>query len=406
MPSLDQVLSRLGATRSWQEELYLHLHAHPELSLHEEKTRALVAARLGELGYEVHTLGGGVVGVLDNGPGPVVLSRADMDGLPVAEQTGLPYASSDSTVDESGGTVGLMHACGHDVHVTCLVGAAALLAAEPGAWSGTFVALFQPAEEIGAGARAMVDGGLVDAVPRPDVVLGQHVLGHTAGVLATQVGPVLSAGDSIKITVFGKGSHGSMPHLGVDPIVLASAIVLRLQSIVSREVAPGEFAVVTVGALNAGTKSNVIPDRATLLVNLRTYDTGTRARVVAAVERVVRGECAAAGSPQEPTFDYYDQFPLTDNDPAVTGKVTEAFRAHFGADRVMPLGRVPASEDFSRIPDAFGAPYTYWGVGGFAPGTAVPNHSPFFAPLIQPTLDAGTEAVVVAAMAYLGKDLS
>ena len=225
-------------------------------------------------------------------------------------------------------------------------------------------------------------------------------------MLATQVGPVLSAGDSIKITVFGKGSHGSMPHLGVDPIVLASAIVLRLQSIVSREVAPGEFAVVTVGALNAGTKSNVIPDRATLLVNLRTYDTGTRARVVAAVERVVRGECAAAGSPQEPTFDYYDQFPLTDNDPAVTGKVTEAFRAHFGEDRVMPLGRVPASEDFSRIPDAFGAPYTYWGVGGFAPGTAVPNHSPFFAPLIQPTLDAGTEAVVVAAMAYLGKDLS
>ena len=406
MSALDQVLSRLGATRTWQEELYLHLHAHPELSLHEEKTRTLVAARLGELGYEVRTLGGGVVGVLANGPGPVVLSRADMDGLPVAEQTGLPYASTDTTVDDAGDTVALMHACGHDVHVTSLLGAAALLAAEPGAWAGTFVALFQPAEEIAAGSRAMVEAGLTDAIPHPDVAFGQHVLGHTAGVLATQAGPVLSAGDSVKITVFGKGSHGSMPHLGVDPVVLASAIVLRLQSIVSREVAPGEFAVVTVGALNAGTKSNVIPDRATLLVNLRTYDTGTRARVVAAVERVVRGECAAAGSPQEPTFDYYDQFPLTDNDPAVTGKVTEAFRAHFGADRVVPLGRVPASEDFSRIPDAFGAPYTYWGVGGFAPGTAVPNHSPFFAPLIQPTLDAGTEAVVVAAMAYLGKDLS
>jgi amidohydrolase len=406
VPSLDQVLSRLGATRTWQEELYLHLHAHPELSLREEKTRALIAARLSELGYEVRTLGGGVVGILANSPGPVVLSRADIDGLPVTEETGLPYASTDSTVDESGATVGLMHACGHDVHITCLLGAAALLAAEPGAWSGTFVALFQPAEEIAAGARAMVLDGLTYAVPRPDVAFGQHVLGHAAGVLATQSGPVLSAGDSVKITVFGKGSHGSMPHLGIDPVVLASAIVLRLQAIVSREVAPGDFAVVTVGALNAGTKSNVIPDRATLLVNLRTYDTEIRARVVAAVERVVRGECAAAGSPQEPTFDYYDQFPLTDNDADVTRTVTEAFRAHFGADRVVPLGRVPASEDFSRIPDAFGTPYTYWGVGGFAPGTAVPNHSPFFAPLMQPTLDAGTEAVVVAAMAYLGKDHS
>ncbi|GEN81445.1 amidohydrolase [Actinotalea fermentans] len=406
MPALDQVLSHLGTTRTWQEELYRHLHAHPELGLREEKTRTLIAERLAELGYEVRTAGGGVVGVLANGPGPVVLSRADIDGLPVKEETGLPYASTDTTVDESGQTVGLMHACGHDAHITCLLGAAALLAAQRDAWSGTFLALFQPAEETAAGARSMVDDGLTDLIPRPDVAFAQHVLGHEAGVLATQTGPVLSAGDSIRITVFGKGSHGSMPHLGVDPVVLASAIVLRLQSIVSREVAPGEFAVVTVGALNAGSKSNVIPDRATLLVNLRTYDTRTRERVVAAVERIVRGECAAAGSPHQPTFEYYDQFPLTDNDAEVTSTVTEAFRAHFGTERVIPLGRVPASEDFSRIPDAFGTPYTYWGLGGFAPGTGVPNHSPFFAPLIQPTLDAGTQAVVVAAMAYFGKDLS
>ena len=406
MPALDQVLSRLGTTRTWQEELYRHLHAHPELGLREDKTRTLVAERLGALGYEVRTAGGGVVGVLANGPGPVVLSRADIDGLPVTEETGLPYASTDTTVDESGQTVGLMHACGHDAHITCLLGAAALLAAERDAWSGTFLALFQPAEETAAGARSMVDDGLTDLVPRPDVAFAQHVLGHEAGVLATQTGPVLSAGDSIRITVFGKGSHGSMPHLGVDPVVLASAVVLRLQAIVSREVPPGEFAVVTVGALNAGSTSNVIADRATLLVNLRTYDARTRERVVAAVERIVRGECAAAGSPHEPTFDYYDQFPLTDNDAEVTSTVTDAFRAHFGAERVIPLGRVPASEDFSRIPDAFGTPYTYWGLGGFAPGTGVPNHSPFFAPLIQPTLDAGTQAVVVAAMAYFGKDLS
>jgi hippurate hydrolase len=406
VPPLDRVLAELGTARTWQEELYRHLHAHPELSLQEENTRRLVVDRLTQLGLEVRTAGGGVVGILANGAGPVVLARADMDGLPVTEETGLPYASTDTAVDESGSTVGLMHACGHDAHITCLLGAAALLAAEPGAWQGTFVALFQPAEETAAGAAAMVRSGLTDLVPRPDVAFAQHVLGHRAGVLATQAGPVLSAGDSIKITVFGKGSHGSMPHLGVDPVVLASAIVLRLQTVVSREVAPSDFAVVTVGALHAGAKSNVIADRATLLVNLRTYDSAVRDRVVAAVERVVRGECAAAGSPQEPTFEYYDQFPLTDNDPDVTGRVTEAFREHFGPDRVVPLGRVPASEDFSRVPDAFGTPYTYWGLGGFAPGTAVPNHSPAFAPLIQPTLDAGTEALVVAAMAYLGKDPS
>ena len=207
-------------------------------------------------------------------------------------------------------------------------------------------------------------------------------------------------------TIFGVTSLGFLTPASTEVTAEGCALDCSWAAVLAADTTALVFRRELPGALNAGTKSNVIPDRATLLVNLRTYDTGTRARVVAAVERVVRGECAAAGSPQEPTFDYYDQFPLTDNDPAVTGKVTEAFRAHFGADRVMPLGRVPASEDFSRIPDAFGAPYTYWGVGGFAPGTAVPNHSPFFAPLIQPTLDAGTEAVVVAAMAYLGKDLS
>jgi hippurate hydrolase len=237
------------------------------------------------------------------------------------------------------------------------------------------------------------------------VAFGQHVLNHAAGVIGTQVGPVLSAGDSIRITVFGKGSHGSMPHLSVDPVVLAASIVLRLQTIVSREVKPGEFAVVTVGSSVAGSKSNIIPDRAVLLVNLRTYDMGVRQQVVDSIERIVHAECEAAGSPQPPTFEYYDQFPLTDNDSEVSTTVTQAFRSHFGDERVISLGRITASEDFSRIPDAFGTPYTYWGLGGFAPEKAgPPNHSPFFAPLIQPTLSAGTEAIVVAVMAYLGKD--
>ena len=405
MTRVEDMLNGMDAMRAWQEELYRDLHAHPELSSHETATSAQVADRLESFGYDVRHVGGGVVGVIANGPGRTVLARADMDALPVTELTGLPYASKVTAVDESGATVGVSHACGHDVHVTCLLGAAASLAGERDTWGGTFIALFQPAEETGAGARGMVDDGLTDKIPRPDVAFAQHVLGHEAGVVGTQAGPALSAGDSVRITVHGKGSHGSMPHLGVDPVVLAASIVLRLQTIVARETKPGEFAVVTVGSSIAGTKSNIIPDRAVLLVNIRTYDETVRERVIAGIERIVRAECAASGSPAPPTFEYYDQFPLTDNDPDVTARVSEAFRSHFGAARVIGLGRVTASEDFSRLPDAFGTPYTYWGVGGFAPDQpSFPNHSPYFAPTLQPTLTAGTEALVVAALAYLGED--
>jgi hippurate hydrolase len=252
----------------------------------------------------------------------------------------------------------------------------------------------------------MVADGLVARVPKPDVALSQHVLtAPEAGHVATSPGPVLSAGDSIRVTLYGKGSHGSMPHLGVDPVVLAASIVLRLQTVVAREIAPSEFGVVTVGSVHAGSKSNIIPDEATLLVNLRAYDMEVRSLLVKAVERIVRGECAAAGSPRDPVFEYYDQYPLTDNDPAVDAVVRRAFEAHFGSDRVHDLARVPASEDFSVIPDAFGVPYTYWGLGGFTPGTTVlPNHNPGFAPAIQPTLRTGTEAIVVAATAFLKEE--
>lgn len=401
------VLDGIDGSRSWREELYRHLHAHPELSSHEAETAGEVARRLEGFGYAVQHIGGGVVGVLVNGAGQTVLVRADMDALPVTELTELPYASKVTAVDESGATVGVSHACGHDAHVVALLGAAELLAGARDAWSGTFIALFQPAEETAAGARAMLDDGLTGKVPRPDVAFGQHVLSHEAGVVGTQTGPVLSAGDSVRITVFGKGSHGSMPHLGVDPVVLAASIVLRLQTIVARETKPGEFAVVTVGSSTAGSKSNIIPDRAVLLVNVRTYDLQVRAQVLRGIERIVRAECEASGSPEPPTFEYYDQFPLTDNDPEVSATVTQAFRTHFGGERVVELGRITASEDFSRVPDAFGTPYSYWGIGGFAPGQqSYPNHSPYFAPATQPTLDAATEAIVVATLAYLGKEES
>jgi hippurate hydrolase len=399
-------LAGLEEVQNWQEELYIDLHRNPELSMQETQTAAEVSRRLMDFGYEVHRIGGGVVGVLANGEGRCVLFRADMDGLPVQEATGLPYASTTTAVDATGATVPVMHACGHDAHVTCALGAAGLLARNRDAWSGTYLALFQPGEETAAGARAMVADGLVEKVPKPDVALSQHVLtAPEAGSVATSAGPVLSAGDSIRITVYGKGSHGSMPHLGVDPVVLAASIVLRLQTVVAREIAPSDFAVVTVGSLQAGTKSNIIPEEATLLVNLRAYDMDVRNRVVSAVERIVHGECASAGSPREPVLEYYDQYPLTNNDPGVDAVVRRAFEKHFGRDRVYDLARVPASEDFSVIPDAFGVPYTYWGLGGFTAGmTVLPNHNPGFAPALQPTLRTGTEAIVVAATACLKKE--
>ncbi|MFY9634973.1 MAG: amidohydrolase, partial [Cellulosimicrobium cellulans] len=258
MSSHHTVLAGLEAELPWVRDVYQDLHRHPELSLEEHRTAQLVAEKLTTFGYEVTHLGDpGVVGVLPNGEGPTVLARADMDALPVTEATGLEYSST---------VAGVMHACGHDVHVSTLLGAAKLMADGRAVWSGTYIALFQPAEEVGAGSQAMVDDGLVTTVPRPDIALAQHVMPFAAGTVATAAGPVLSAGDSLRITVFGKGAHGSMPHMAVDPVVLASSIVLRLQTVVSRETRPGDFAVVTVGALNAGTKSNIIPDRATLLL--------------------------------------------------------------------------------------------------------------------------------------------
>lgn len=415
---ITNVLAQLQATSRWQENIYKQLHAHPELSFQETKTAALAASKLKEFGYEVIEGVGqtGVVGVLRNGEGQTVLARADMDALPVKENSGLPYASKLTAADDAGETVSVAHACGHDAHVTCLLGAAELLANARRSWGGTFIALFQPAEEVAGGAKAMLADGLRGQIPKPDVAFSQHVLAHPAGRIGTQVGPVLSAGDSIRITLHGKGSHGSMPHNSVDPVVLAALVVIRLQTIVSRETKPGDFAVLTVGSSVAGSKSNIIADRAVLMVNLRTYDIGVRQRMIDSIERIVRAECEASGSPRPPEFEYYDQYPLTENDPEVTERITSAFRSHFGSQNVFDLGRVTASEDFSHIPNAFGTPYTYWGVGGTDPKKYaqalkegrveqdIPvNHSEFFAPVIEPTLSVGTRALVVAALTYLAK---
>lgn len=286
----------LDALASRQVPLYEDLHRHPELSMREERTRGVVAAQLAEAGYQVQEIGGGVVGVLENGAGPTVLLRADVDGLPVQETTGLPYASIATQEDADGQVRPTMHACGHDVHTAVALGAARLLAAHREAWCGTYVALFQPGEEIAAGARAMVEDDLVARVPTPAVCLGQHVLtSPVAGRVAVAPGPVLSSSVSMRVTVHGAGSHGSMPHLGVDPVVLAAAIVGRIQPLVSREISPSEFGVVTVGALHAGTSANIIPDRAELALNFRAYREEIR---LFADEGVVAGPGVGASVPE------------------------------------------------------------------------------------------------------------
>jgi hippurate hydrolase len=415
MTVASSVLADLGSVRKWQEELYRDLHQHPELSHQERRTAGKVAERLARDGFEVHqgVGGAGVVGVLANGDGPSVLLRADMDALPVREATGLPYASSARATDASGNEVPVAHACGHDVHVTCLLGAASLLAGAAARWNGTVVALFQPAEETGDGASGMVADGLVDLIPAPDVALGQHVLPAPAGRIGTRAGPALSAADSMRITVHGRGGHGSIPQATVDPVVLAAMIVIRLQTVVARETPPGETAVLTVGSIQAGTKSNVIPDDAVLELNLRTYSERTRSQVLDAIRRIVTAECQASGCPREPEFALFGRFPVTENDPPVTERVAGAFADFFG-EEATEMGPQTASEDFSEVPAALGVPYTYWGLGGIdvetyreaeAAGRTsqdIPvNHSPAFAPVAQPTLDAGTQALVVAALAWL-----
>jgi hippurate hydrolase len=339
--------------------------------------------------------------------------RADMDALPVEEATGLPYASKVTATDSTGKAVPVMHACGHDMHVAWLIGAATLFAKARHGWKGTLMAVFQPAEETAAGARAMIDDGLFGRFPKPDVVLGQHVMVGPSGVLSSRAATVTSAGDSLEIRIFGRGAHGSMPQASIDPVVMAAAIVLRLQTIVSREVAASEAAVVTIGVLQAGAKANVIPDEALIKLNVRTFDEGVRKRVLDAIERIVNAEAAASGAPKRPEITPLDRYSPVTNDPEATRRVGDAFRRHFSSDRVQEAKPTTASEDFGSFGAEWGAPSVFWFVGGTDPeiyataeregrlGELPTNHNPRFAPAIHPTLQTGVEALVVAAQAWL-----
>jgi amidohydrolase len=414
MSAIDDILAGYEGLRPAQEAFYKDLHQHPELSHHEHRTARSVAEELQKYGFTVLTgIGGtGVVGVLANGAGPTVLLRAELDALPIRENTGVDYASVVTTTAADGHEVPVAHACGHDMHMACLLGMAKLMADHRDRWNGTLIPLFQPAEETGDGAQGMVDDGLLKRIPAPDVALAQHLLPGIAGTVGTCSGPFMSAEDSIKVTVYGRGSHGALPQDGIDPVVLAAMIIVRLQTVVSREVTPGEIAIVTVGSLQAGTTSNVIPDHAVLLLNVRSYSQPTRQRMLAAIQRIIRAECQASGSPRDPDFQTLASFPLLDNDAATTDRVATAFAAHFGNDALV-LDRQTVSEDFGLIPAAAGAPYTYWGIGRTDRKVyqaaekagrlaALPaNHSPEFLPPLQPTLRTGTEALLAAALAWL-----
>jgi len=411
----DTVITHINDLLPGLESFYTDVHAHPELSMQETRTAGLAADRLRANGFDVTTGVGktGVVGLLHNGDGPVVMLRADMDALPVREETGLPYASTVTATDYNGKTVPVMHACGHDMHVTWLVGATTVFAQARAAWRGTLMAVFQPAEETAAGAQAMIDDGLFTRFPTPAVVLGQHVMVGASGVLGWRAGVITSAGDSLQIRLFGRGAHGSMPQASIDPVVMAAATVLRLQTIVSREVAAAEAVVVTVGSLQAGTKENVIPDEAVIKLNVRTFDEGVRTRVLAAIERIVHAEAAASGAVKPPEITPLDRYALVRNDPGATTRVVDAFRQHFPADRLYETKPTSASEDFGCFGAAWHAPSVFWFVGGTDPAMyaqaqeagrmdEIPtNHNPRFAPVIHPTLETGVAAMVVAARAWL-----
>ena len=394
-------------------DLYRDLHAHPELSLQEHRTAAAVAEALAHLDLELTTgVGGtGLVAVLRNGEGPVIMLRADMDALPVAEATGLSYASTVEAVDPAGHTVPVAHACGHDMHTASLVGALDVLSQGQEFWSGTVVAVFQPAEELTRGATDMIADGLFERFPVPNIVLGQHVGPLPAGTIGYGLGPVMAAVDSLSVTMFGRGGHGAWPEAAVDPVVMAAAAVLRLQTVVAREVSSNDQAVLTVGRLQAGTKENIIPDTAELGISIRSYSEGTRQHLRAAVERVIRAEAAASNAPREPEFVWNPSIPALVSDPASTTGVVDRFTRQFGAQNVFELPPLAASEDVGAYGAALSVPTVFWFYGGVGPeaiaeasrtGKPLPyNHSPEFAPAVEPTLTTGVAALVLAALTRL-----
>lgn len=397
------------------EEIYIDIHQHPELGTYEKRTSEIVSKHLKSLGFEVYEkIGGhGVVGCFANGSGRSLMLRADMDALPIREKTGLPYASKVIFKDPEGNEKPVMHACGHDMHVTALMAAASLLIKARESWSGTLTCIFQPNEENGAGAMAMVKDGLYNHAPKPDLVLAQHVDHRRNGNIALRSGPCLTAADSFLVTIHGKGGHGSRPERCIDPIVMGCHVIVRLQSIVSRLVAPQDEVVLTCGSFHGGDAHNIIPDFVEFKINVRTYNTKVREKVLKAIKDIIHAECLAAGAPREPTIERTHDYPLTSNDPKLTEELRALFIEYFGESHVEEMERLAASEDFANLALPHKAPYVMWFWGATAvekydeavEGDSVNQlpsiHSAEFAPTIRPTLETGVRALSVASLNYL-----
>jgi amidohydrolase len=391
--------------REQMHSLYKRLHAHPELSMQEHQTAELIEAELSDMGVEHFRCGGtGVIGILRNGEGPVVGFRADTDGLPIEEQTGLDYASTQRGTLKDGTPVPVMHGCGHDSHITALLTATRLLQRGAEYWSGTVVVIFQPGEETAEGARALVADGLWDRAPRPEVIFGQHVSPAQAGTVKLAKGTAMAMADSFRVTVYGRQTHGSQPENGLDPIVLGAHMVTRLQTIVSREVPALESAVVTVGTFHAGLKENIIPDRAEFTVNIRTLTMERRRKVLASVERIIRAEAEAADA-QKPQIEKLYDFPVNYNDEASTDTVVLALEEALGQHNVEVGSPMLGSEDFGWLGESIGVPTVFWWFGGTETGDpdGPTNHSPFFAPALEPTLTTGVTAVLAATLQVVGE---
>jgi amidohydrolase len=385
---------------------YLDLHQNPELSSHETQTAAKLAAHLRDLGYDVteHVGGTGVVAILKNGAGPGVMLRTELDALPVEEKTGLPYASKVHTKNDAGQDVPVMHACGHDLHMASLLGTAEIMAHTKGGWHGTLMLIGQPAEETISGAKAMLSDGFLTRFPKPDVAVALHVFNLLpAGKVGVVPGVMSTNADSLRITIYGKGGHGSAPHTAIDPIVIAARTILALQTIASREVKPGEMAVVTVGYIHAGTKNNIIPDQAELGLTVRTFKAEVRKQVLAAITRITKAEAQAGGAPREPLIEELENTNSVFNDPALAQRLRGTLASALGKDNVVLEDANTGSEDFSYFVEQ-GIPGFYFGLGGADPekfaqakaaGTMLPsNHSPLFAPDVDPALHTGITAEV------------
>jgi amidohydrolase len=393
-------------------QFYKDLHRSPELSFAEEKTAAKMAMELRRLKIEAteHFGGHGVVGVIKNGDGPTLMLRADMDGLPVAEETGLDYASQVKVADARGAVVGVMHACGHDMHMTNLVGALRYLDAHRDAWKGTLVAIFQPAEERGGGAEAMLDAGLFTKFPRPDYALALHVAADRAtGKIAARAGYALANVDSVDITIHGRGGHGAYPHMTIDPIVIAARLVLDLQTIVSREVKPIEPAVVTVGAIHGGTKHNIIGDDCKLQLTVRSFTPQVRQQLIDAIRRKAKAAADSSGAP-EPMIEVSDGTPALYNDPKLVERVLPAIGKAIGEKNVEESDPSMGGEDFGRFGGA-GVPIVMMSVGSVSDsrlakfreggGDEPSLHSPLYYPDVEATITTGVTALCAATIELL-----